>query len=211
MEGRFTISNMAIEAGGKARLMTPDDVTLDYVQPRQTRVGLYNQPDADAVYQAVHDYDVFTLEPMVSLPSSPANAVPLSKAPRVEIDQVFIGSCTNGRLADLLAASVMRGRKVHENVRCIVIPATNEVYLDACEKGWSRFLLRLAALFQHLPAAPAWAVTWASWPTASAVSAPPTATLSGGWATLAPKSILPALPLRPPAAAPADSPARRRY
>ena len=136
MEGRFTMSNMAVEAGGKAGLMIPDDITLKYVRERAKREWKVYEPDAGAEYQATREYDVSTLEPMVSLPSSPANAVPLSKAPHVEIDQVFIGSCTNGRLADLrLAAAVMRGRRVHERVRCIVIPASNDVYLQALKEG----------------------------------------------------------------------------
>jgi 3-isopropylmalate/(R)-2-methylmalate dehydratase large subunit len=136
IEGRFTISNMAVEAGGKVGLMVPDEKTLEYVRARARREWKVYQPDPDAEYQEVREYDLSTLEPMVSLPSSPANAVPLSKAPRVEIDQVFIGSCTNGRLADLrLAAEVIRGRKVHERVRCIVVPASHDVYLQALKEG----------------------------------------------------------------------------
>jgi 3-isopropylmalate/(R)-2-methylmalate dehydratase large subunit len=136
MEGRFTISNMAVEAGGKVGLMVPDEKTLEYVRARAKREWKVYQPDPDAQYQEVREYDLSALEPMVSLPSSPANAVPLSKAPRVEIDQVFIGSCTNGRLADLrLAAEVIRGRKVHERVRCIVVPASHDVYLQALKEG----------------------------------------------------------------------------
>ncbi len=136
MEGRFTISNMAIEAGGKAGLMVPDDKTLAYVRARAKRDWKVYQPDPDAAYQEVREYDLSALEPMVAAPSSPANAVPLSKAPRVDIDQVFIGSCTNGRLADLrLAAEVIKGRQVHSRVRCIVIPASHEVYLQALREG----------------------------------------------------------------------------
>jgi len=136
MEGRFTISNMAIEAGGKAGLMVPDDKTLAYVRARAKRDWKVYQPDPDAAYQEVREYDLSALEPMVALPSSPANAMPLSKAPRVDIDQVFIGSCTNGRLADLrLAAEVIKGRQVHSRVRCIVIPASHEVYLQALREG----------------------------------------------------------------------------
>jgi 3-isopropylmalate/(R)-2-methylmalate dehydratase large subunit len=136
MEGRFTISNMAVEAGGKVGLMVPDGTTLEYVRARARREWKVYQPDPDAQYQEVREYDLSTLEPMVALPSSPANAVPLSKAPRVEIDQVFVGSCTNGRLADLrLAAEVIRGRKVHERVRCIVVPASHDVYLQALKEG----------------------------------------------------------------------------
>jgi 3-isopropylmalate/(R)-2-methylmalate dehydratase large subunit len=136
IEGRFTISNMAVEAGGKAGLMVPDEKTLEYVRARARREWKVYEPDPDAQYQEVREYDLSTLEPMVALPSSPANAVPLSKAPRVEIDQVFIGSCTNGRLVDLrLAAEVIRGRKVHERVRCIVVPASHDVYLQALKEG----------------------------------------------------------------------------
>jgi len=136
MEGRFTISNMAVEAGGKAGLMVPDGTTLEYVRARAKREWAVYEPDSDAQYQEVREYDLSALEPMVALPSSPANAVPLSKAPRVEIDQVFIGSCTNGRLADLrLAAEVIRGRQVHERVRCIVVPASHDVYLQALKEG----------------------------------------------------------------------------
>jgi len=136
IEGRFTISNMAVEAGGKVGLMVPDEKTLEYVRARARREWKVYEPDPDAQYQEVREYNLSTLEPMVSLPSSPANAVPLSKAPRVEIDQVFIGSCTNGRLADLrLAAEVIRGWQVHPRVRCIVVPASHDVYLQALKEG----------------------------------------------------------------------------
>jgi len=136
MEQRFTITNMTIEAGGKVGLMLPDAVTLEYVRARAKREWQVYEPDPDAGYVEVHEYDVGELEPMVALPFSPDNVVPLSKAPRVEIDQVFIGSCTNGRLSDLrLAAQIMEGRQVHPRVRCIVIPASNDVYLAALKEG----------------------------------------------------------------------------
>ncbi|MGQ9572581.1 MAG: 3-isopropylmalate dehydratase large subunit [Dehalococcoidia bacterium] len=136
MEGRFTMANMAIEAGAKAGLIAPDAVTLGYVKARARRQWEVYEPDAEADYAEVRDYDVAKLEPTVALPHSPGNAVPLSQAPRVDIDQVFIGSCTNGRLSDLrLAAQVMAGRQVHPAVRCIVIPCTHDVYIAALKEG----------------------------------------------------------------------------
>ena len=136
MEQRFTITNMTIEAGGKAGLMVPDATTLGYVRARAKREWQVYEPDPDAQYVEEHDYEVSDLEPMVALPFSPDNVVPLSKAPRAEIDQVFIGSCTNGRLSDLrLAAQIMEGRQVHPRVRCMVIPASNDVYLAALKEG----------------------------------------------------------------------------
>ncbi|MDP2950191.1 MAG: 3-isopropylmalate dehydratase large subunit [Chloroflexota bacterium] len=136
MDARLTMANMAIEAGGKAGLMVPDAVTRGYVAGRARREWQAYEPDPDAEYAQVREYDVAKLEPTVALPSSPGNAVPLSQAPSVEIDQVFIGSCTNGRLSDLrLAAQIMAGRQVHPRVRCLVIPASTDVYLAAMKEG----------------------------------------------------------------------------
>jgi len=136
MEGRFTMANMAIEAGAKAGLMLPDATTLGYVRARARRAWQAYEPDPDAEYAEVRQYDVGQLEPTVALPHSPGNAAPLSRAPRVEIDQVFIGSCTNGRLSDLrLAAQIMAGRQVHPRVRCIVIPCSHDVYMAALKEG----------------------------------------------------------------------------
>jgi 3-isopropylmalate/(R)-2-methylmalate dehydratase large subunit len=136
MEGRFTMANMAIEAGAKAGLMMPDATTLGYVKARARRDWQTYEPDPDAEYAEVRQYDVGELEPTVALPHSPGNAVPLSQAPRVEIDQVFIGSCTNGRLSDLrLAGQIMAGRQVHPRVRCIVIPASHDIYMAALKEG----------------------------------------------------------------------------
>ena len=136
MEGRFTMANMAIEAGGKAGLMAPDATTIGYVEARARRQWQALAPDPDAQYAEVREYDVGELEPTVALPHSPGNAVPLSQAPRPEIDQVFIGSCTNGRLSDLrLAAQILEGKQVHPRVRCIVIPATTDVYKAALKEG----------------------------------------------------------------------------
>jgi len=148
MDGRFTMSNMAIEAGGKAGLCYVDDKTLEYVKPRAGREYTVYQPDADAGYARVIEYDVSSLEPQVALPHSPANTRPVSQVGEVKIDQAVIGSCTNGRLEDLrLAAEVFKGKKVHAGVRCIVIPGTQKVYMDAMREGLiETFILSGAAV-----------------------------------------------------------------
>ncbi|MDD5081874.1 MAG: 3-isopropylmalate dehydratase large subunit [Dehalococcoidales bacterium] len=136
MDGRFTMSNMAIEAGAKAGLFHVDDKTLLYIKSRAKRQHTIYELDADAEYAQLIEYDVSRLEPQVSLPHSPANARPVSQLKNMEIDQAVIGSCTNGRLRDLqVAAQVLKGKKVHPRVRCIIIPATQQVYLDALREG----------------------------------------------------------------------------
>lgn len=136
MEGRFTMANMAIEAGAKAGIFAVDDRTREYVRDRARRPYKAYEPDRDAEYQTVVEYDVSGLEPQVACPHSPANTKPVSQVAGVEIDQAVIGSCTNGRLEDLrIAAQVLRGRQVHPRVRCIVIPGSQSVYLEALREG----------------------------------------------------------------------------
>lgn len=136
MDGRFTMANMAIEAGGKTGLFHVDDKTLDYVRGRAQRPCVVYEPDDDAEYSQVIEFDVSQLEPQVSMPHLPSNARPVSEVGEIEIDQAVIGSCTNGRLSDLrLAARILDGKKVHPRVRCIVIPGTQQVYLDALKEG----------------------------------------------------------------------------
>lgn len=136
MADRFTMSNMAIEAGGKAGLFAVDDATREYVAGRAKRDYQVYASDADAVYARVVTMDVSDMEPQVSFPHLPENAKPVSAAKGVKVDQAVIGSCTNGRLEDLrIAAQILAGRKVHPDVRCIVIPGTQQVYLDALREG----------------------------------------------------------------------------
>jgi 3-isopropylmalate/(R)-2-methylmalate dehydratase large subunit len=136
MEGRFTMANMAIEAGAKAGIFAVDDRTREYVRDRARRPHKAYEPDRDAEYQTVVEYDVSGLEPQVACPHSPANTKPVSQVAGVEIDQAVIGSCTNGRLEDLrIAAQVLRGRQVHPRVRCIVIPGSQSIYLEALREG----------------------------------------------------------------------------
>jgi 3-isopropylmalate/(R)-2-methylmalate dehydratase large subunit len=136
MAGRFTMSNMAIEAGGKAGLFAFDEKTRGYVEPRARRPYTVYESDPDAGYAQVIEMDVSELEPQVAFPHLPSNARSLSQVGEVSIDQAVIGSCTNGRLEDLqVAAQVLGGREVHPYVRCIVIPGTQTVYLEALRQG----------------------------------------------------------------------------
>jgi len=131
-DGRFTMANMAVEAGAKAGLFRVDNKTQLYIKSRAKRPYLVYEADNEAEYAQVIEYDISNIEPQVSLPHSPANARPVSEVGNVEIDQVVIGSCTNGRLDDLkLAAQVLKGKKVHPRVRCIILPGSQQVYLDA--------------------------------------------------------------------------------
>jgi 3-isopropylmalate/(R)-2-methylmalate dehydratase large subunit len=136
MDGRFTIANMAIEAGAKAGLFRVDKKTLEYVNARAKRKYQVYEPDKDAQYARIFEWDASKIEPQVSCPHSPANTKPLSQIAGQEIDQSVIGSCTNGRLEDLrLAAGVIKGKKVHPRIRCIVIPGSQLVYLSALKEG----------------------------------------------------------------------------
>jgi len=147
MDGRFTMANMAIEAGGKAGLFRVDDKTLAYIKPRAKRPYTIYEPDDNAEYSQVIEYDVSAMEPQVALPHSPANTKPVSQVEGVEIDQAVIGSCTNGRLEDLqIAARILEGRKVHPGVRCIVIPGSQQVYLDALTEGLIETFIRAGAV-----------------------------------------------------------------
>jgi 3-isopropylmalate/(R)-2-methylmalate dehydratase large subunit len=136
MDGRFTMANMAIEAGAKAGIFEVDNKTLEYVKPRAKRTYTVYRSDDDTEYARVIEYDVSSLEPQVSFPHLPSNTRPVSQVGHVEIDQVVIGSCTNGRLEDLeLAVEVLKGRQVHRRVRCIVIPGSQQVFKDALKEG----------------------------------------------------------------------------
>ncbi len=136
MDDRFTMANMAIEAGAKNGIFVPDETTRKYVDERAKREYRLYTSDTDATYEKVYEFDVNDIEPQVALPHLPENVKPISELPEVKIDQVVIGSCTNGRLGDLrVAAQVLKGRKVNSNVRCIIIPATQNIYRKALEEG----------------------------------------------------------------------------
>ena len=136
MADRFTMANMAIEAGAKTGLIPADDSTAEYVRQRSNRPGMMLQPDPDAAYVDTIEFDVSTFEPYVAVPYLPENVMPVSALTHLAIDQVVIGMCTNGNLEDLrAAASVLRGRKIHPRLRAIVIPGSQKVYLDALREG----------------------------------------------------------------------------
>jgi 3-isopropylmalate/(R)-2-methylmalate dehydratase large subunit len=136
MTDRFTMSNMAIEAGAKVGIISPDGTTEAYVKERARRPYEFFASDADAVYEEVYDWDVSQFEPMIALPHSPGNVRPVNELPEIPIQQAVIGSCTNGRLEDLrLAAQVLKGKKVAPGVRCLVIPATQRIYQEAMREG----------------------------------------------------------------------------
>ena len=136
MDERFSISNMAIEAGGKAGLMEVDDVARAYMDGRVERPYVEYHSDPDAEYAQVIEIDGADIVPTVAFPHLPSNTRPVAEARDVKIDQAVIGSCTNGRLDDMRqAAAVLKGRKVHPDVRCIVIPATQQVYRQCMEEG----------------------------------------------------------------------------
>ncbi len=147
MAERFTMSNMAIEAGGKAGLINPDSITLDYVKGRAQRDFKVYTSDDGAEYAKVVEYDCSKIEPQVAFPHLPENTRGISEVGNVKIDQVVIGSCTNGRIEDLrLAAQILKGRKVKKGVRLIVLPATPQIYSDALDEGLIRVFLDAGAV-----------------------------------------------------------------
>lgn len=142
MEGRMTISNMAIEAGGKAGLIEVDDVTRAYLDGRVERPYVEYHSDPDAQYAHVYNIDAQDIVPTVAFPHLPSNTRPASEARDITIDQAIIGSCTNGRIEDMRAAAeVLKGRKVNPNVRCIIIPATQLVYRQCIDEGLTDIFL----------------------------------------------------------------------
>ncbi len=136
MYGRLTMCNMAIEAGGKSGIIIPDSITEEYVKGRAKRSYEFYTSDSDAKYVEIREYDCSKIPLTVSCPHLPSNTKPAAELFEIAIDQVVVGSCTNGRLEDLReAAQIIKGRKVNPNVRMIVIPATQQIYKDAMKEG----------------------------------------------------------------------------
>ncbi len=139
IDGRLTMCNMAIEAGAKNGIIAPDEKTIEFVKKvnRNKRKFKLLYSDKDAKYSKIMEYDIGKIEPVVSFPHLPSNVRKVKESTYVEIDQVVIGACTNGRSEDLkIAAEILKGKKVHKRVRLIVIPATQKIYLEAVKKGW---------------------------------------------------------------------------
>jgi len=143
MDGRFTICNMAIEAGAKNGIIIADAITEEYVNGRCQRPYKFYKSDEDAEYVKVLKYDVSTIEPQVAFPHLPENTRGISQVGDIKIDQAVIGSCTNGRISDLkVAADLLEGRQIHRDVRLIVFPGTQEIYLKAIELGYVQTIVR---------------------------------------------------------------------
>ncbi|OGW53516.1 MAG: 3-isopropylmalate dehydratase large subunit [Nitrospirae bacterium RBG_13_43_8] len=146
MHARFTMCNMAIEAGGKNGIIVPDAITEDFVKGRAKRPYTFYTSESDAQYAEIHEYDCSKIPLTVSCPHLPSNTRPAAELFEVAIDQVVIGSCTNGHLEDLRqAAEVIKGRKVNPNVRMIVIPATQKIYKEAMKEGLLKVFIEAEA------------------------------------------------------------------
>jgi homoaconitate hydratase family protein len=145
VDGRMTLCNMAVEAGAKAGLVPPDEVTVKYLGLRGFNPELFDE--GDAPYERVLHVDVEGLQPQVAVPPRVDDVKPVSEVRGTPVDQVFIGSCTNGRIEDLrVAAEIVKGRKVHKDVRVIVIPASNKVFLQALNEGLVETFLEAGAV-----------------------------------------------------------------
>ncbi len=147
MDDRFTICNMAIEAGAKNGIFPVDDKTMEYIKDRVHREVTVFEADADAVYDETYEIDLSTLRPTVACPHLPENTKTIDELDHIEIQQSVIGSCTNGRIEDMrIAASILEGRHVAPGVRTIVIPATQEVYLQCIEEGLAKIFIQAGAI-----------------------------------------------------------------
>lgn len=148
MDDRFTIANMAIEAGGKNGIFPVDDLAIAYMKEHSVRPYQVYEADPDAVYDEEYTIDLSTLEPTIAFPHLPENTKTISEIKEdVVVDQAVIGSCTNGRIDDLrTAAAILKGRKVKKGIRCIVIPATQSIYLQAMEEGLLKIFIEAGAV-----------------------------------------------------------------
>lgn len=147
MDDRFTICNMAIEAGGKNGIFPVDDLAIRYMEQHSKRNFTIYTADGDAEYEATYTIDLSLLKPTVSFPHLPENTRTIDEVGDIKIDQVVIGSCTNGRMEDMrVAAKVLKGRKVADHVRCIVIPATQAIYLQAMREGLLEIFIEAGAV-----------------------------------------------------------------
>lgn len=136
MDDRFSMANMAIEAGGKNGIFEVDDKTLEYIREHSTKEYKVYKADSDAVYSETYEILLDDIKPTVAFPHLPENTRTIDKVGDVKIDQVIIGSCTNGRIEDMrVAAAILKGKKVHSDVRCIIIPATQKIWKQAMNEG----------------------------------------------------------------------------
>lgn len=148
MDSRFSVCNMAIEAGGKSGIIIPDKKTIKYVKSVSSKPFKVYKSDKGAEYCEKFEFDSSQIEPQVSFPHSPENAKPVSEAAGIEIDQAVIGSCTNGRMEDMeTAAKILKGRKLHPSVRCVILPGSQEIYLQCVKKGFAEIFVKAGCSF----------------------------------------------------------------
>lgn len=148
MDDRFTIANMAIEAGGKNGIFPVDEKTLEYVKEHSNKEYTVFEADEDAEYDKVYTIDLSALRPTVAFPHLPENTKTIDNVGDVKIDQVVIGSCTNGRISDLrIAAEILKGKKVDSSLRVIILPGTQKIYLQAIEEGLAKIFVEAGAVF----------------------------------------------------------------
>jgi 3-isopropylmalate/(R)-2-methylmalate dehydratase large subunit len=146
IDGRMVLCNMAVEMGAKAGIIEPDEKTLNYVESRTDKVVKPVKSNLDAIYEKTLCVDISELEPQVAVPHSVDKVKPVSEIENVDIDQAFIGSCTNGRLEDLrCAAQILKGRKIARGVRLLIIPASQEIYLNALNEGLIKIFMEAGA------------------------------------------------------------------
>ena len=147
MDDRFCICNMAIEAGAKNGIFPVDEQTVEYMKEHSKRDFKVFEADEDAEYDEVYEIDLSNLEPTVAFPHLPENTKVVGTFEKIKIDQAMVGSCTNGRLSDLrIAASILKGNKVADGVRCIIVPATQKIYLDALKEGLLEIFINAGAV-----------------------------------------------------------------
>lgn len=148
MDDRFTIANMAIEAGGKNGIFPVDEKTIEYIKNHSLKPYTVYEADADAEYDEVYEIDLSALKPTVAFPHLPENTKTIKEAVGIEINQVVIGSCTNGRISDLrIAAEILKGHKVDPRIRVIILPGTQNIYLQCIEEGLAKIFVEAGAAF----------------------------------------------------------------
>jgi 3-isopropylmalate/(R)-2-methylmalate dehydratase large subunit len=148
MDGRFSMSNMAIEAGARAGIIEPDAVTKKYISKFHKRKPVFYSSDKDANYEKVYEWDVTGLEPQVACPHLPSNVKPVGELKKIKVDQVVIGSCTNGRISDLrISAKILKGKKVSPELKLIIFPATQKIYLEAVKEGLAEIFVKAGGIF----------------------------------------------------------------
>lgn len=169
IDGRLSLCNMAIEAGAKSGIVEPDEITFEYIKrvsslqspvsrkktAKDCRIWVNLKSDKDAKYEKIYEYDVSKLEPQVACPHLPSNVKPVTQLSNIKVDQVVIGSCTNGRISDLrIAAKLMKGKKVKSSVRAIIIPATQNVYKQAAGEGLIEIFIKCGCVISTATCGP---------------------------------------------------------